>query len=78
MNTSSPSLALAKAIQALEGGRCSDMARALRISHNAVWKWKQQGRLPVRRCLEVERITGVSRYELRPDIYPQPTQDRAA
>jgi hypothetical protein len=28
--------------------------------------------------LEVERITGIPRHELRPDLYPSPTQERGA
>lgn len=37
-----------------------------RISSQAVSKWF---RVPAERVLEVERLTGVSRYELRPDVY---------
>jgi len=36
------------------------------ISVQAVAKWD---RCPSARCLDVERVTGVSRYRLRPDIY---------
>lgn len=43
------------------------MARALGTSHQAIVQWS---RAPVVRVLEIERLTGVSRHELRPDIYP--------
>ena len=33
--------------------------------------WKKTGKLPAERVLEVERLTGVSRHDLRPDIYPE-------
>jgi DNA-binding transcriptional regulator YdaS (Cro superfamily) len=42
-----------------------------RISSQGVSKWL---RVPAERVLEVERLTGVSRYELRPDVYgPAPS-----
>lgn len=65
--------ALAKAKQAVKGS--SGLARALtdiapgKISSQAVSQWK---RVPPERVLDVERITGVPRHELRPDIYPAP------
>jgi DNA-binding transcriptional regulator YdaS (Cro superfamily) len=50
---------------ALAGGTKA-LATALGISSQAVSQWK---RVPTERVLEVEALTGVSRYELRPDIY---------
>jgi DNA-binding transcriptional regulator YdaS (Cro superfamily) len=57
--------ALTKAIEA--AGNKSALATALGIKPQAVQQWT---RVPTPRVLEVERITGVSRHELRPDIYP--------
>lgn len=48
------------------GGGCVALARSLKISKSAVSQWR---RIPVGRVLEIERITGVSRHEMRPDIY---------
>lgn len=42
------------------------LAARLNISRSAVAQWK---RVPAERVLDVESITGVSRYDLRPDIY---------
>lgn len=42
------------------------LAKALGVGLSAVSMWE---RVPPERALEVERITGVSRYVLRPDIY---------
>ena len=55
-----------------ERGRTTDLADALKISSAAVSQWD---RVPAERVLDVERLTGVSRYELRPDIFgeAQPT-----
>jgi len=43
------------------------IATELGITHSAVSQWR---RVPADRVLEVERITGIPRHELRPDIYP--------
>jgi len=45
------------------------VAKALGISRQAVGQWFK-GEIPAERVLELERLTGVPRYELRPDIYP--------
>jgi DNA-binding transcriptional regulator YdaS (Cro superfamily) len=44
----------------------AELARQLQIKPQSLNKW---GRVPADRCLDVERITGVSRHLLRPDIY---------
>ena len=49
-------------------GGTSALARALGISQAAISQWRQ---VPYSRVLTVEQITGVPRYELRPDIYGQ-------
>jgi hypothetical protein len=43
------------------------LGRHLGISWQAIQRWPQ---VPPRRVLAVERITGVPRSKLRPDIYP--------
>ncbi len=44
------------------------IARELGITHGAVSQWR---RLPAERVLDVEKITGIPRHELRPDLYPK-------
>ena len=73
--------AIANAIS--KAGGASKLARALGITRQAVEQWK--GRVvPPEHVLEIEKITGVSRYELRPDIYgappasPKPREARVA
>lgn len=57
--------ALQKAIE--KAGSQRALAQRLGITDSAISQW---ARVPTPRVLDVERITGVSRHELRPDIYP--------
>lgn len=47
------------------------------MTPEAVRLWVKAGRVPAKRVLDVERITGVSRHDLNPDIYPQDAQHEA-
>lgn len=48
-------------------GGPSKLARAIGgVSSQAVSQWKK---VPAERVLEVEKITGISRYDLRPDVF---------
>jgi DNA-binding transcriptional regulator YdaS (Cro superfamily) len=51
------------------GGQ-SALARHLKVTPQAVQKMCASGRVPAERVLEIEKATGVSRHELRPDLYP--------
>ena len=54
-----------KAIVAAGGiGR---LATGLKVKYQSIQRWT---RVPAERVLDIERITGVSRSELRPDLYP--------
>lgn len=53
----------------LKAGGAGALARALEIKSPAVSQWK---RVPQKRVLAVEALTGISRHDLRPDIYPEP------
>ena len=54
-----------QAIKQIGGG--VRLAKALGISQSAVSQWN---RVPAERVLAVEKLTGVSRSLLRPDLYP--------
>ncbi|WP_422569981.1 YdaS family helix-turn-helix protein [Antarcticirhabdus aurantiaca] len=43
------------------------VGRSFAISSQAVGQWKV---CPHKRVIELERLSGVSRFELRPDLYP--------
>lgn len=57
--------ALKQAIRAVGGLRA--FARALGIAHTSVLAWAQ---VPPLRVLSVEKISGIPREKLRPDVYP--------
>jgi DNA-binding transcriptional regulator YdaS (Cro superfamily) len=65
-----PYQALQKGVEVL--GSQAELARICGVSTTAVWKWLQSSkRLPAEHVLAVEAATGVSRHDLRPDIYPR-------
>lgn len=50
-------------------GGPSKLAEALGdLSSQAVSQWK---RVPAERVIAVEKVTGISRHDLRPDLYPR-------
>jgi len=53
---------------ARQRGAVGRLAKALGISQPAIYQWR---RVPAERVLMVERITGIPRHQLRPDIYPK-------
>lgn len=52
-------------LAAEKSGGLVALASALGIRHQALYGWK---RVPAERVLDIERITGISRHELRPDL----------
>jgi DNA-binding transcriptional regulator YdaS (Cro superfamily) len=53
------------------------LAEGCGVTPQAVFKWLDSG-FPAERVLDIERITGVSRHELRPDIYPVEPKKKSA
>lgn len=51
------------------GLKLIDVSRRLGVDKATVTRWAQK-RVPAERVLEIERLTGVSRHQLRPDLYP--------
>lgn len=60
-------VALSRAIK--EAGGPKALGDAIGISSQAISQWTE---CPPRRVLAVEAASGVSRHELRPDLYPPP------
>jgi DNA-binding transcriptional regulator YdaS (Cro superfamily) len=62
-----------QAIKNAGGGAA--LARLLGLrSRQAVYMWD---RVPAEHVLKIERITGVARHKLRPDLYPDPATELA-
>lgn len=47
-------------------GGMAQLASKLGIARQAIYQWS---RIPAERVVDVERVTGISRTELRPDLY---------
>lgn len=64
--------ALERAVEICGGQRA--LADKIGTSQQQVWYWlRKNGRgLPAEYVLTVERVTGISRHILRPDLYPPP------
>lgn len=67
--TPNPNQALKDAVKKV--GSQSALARLLRVSQAAVWRWLTEEKpLPAEYVLTVEAETGIAKERLRPDIYP--------
>ena len=65
-----PNRALQLAVEKI--GSQSATARLLGLTQGAVSRWLKGGKaLPAEHVRVVEAETGISRHQLRPDIYPQ-------
>ena len=69
--------ALKKAID-LAGGQ-TQVAKKCNTTQQRVWNWiNRDKKLPAEYVLTIEKLTGVSRHELRPDIYPLDNESQVA
>jgi AcrR family transcriptional regulator len=59
------------------GMTLADVAKAAEVNKSTVTRWFQT-RIPAERVLDVERITGLPRETLRPDLYPPNTNSEVA
>lgn len=59
-----------RAIESAGGQTALGRVFVPQITGKAVAKWITEG-VPAERVLKVEAATGVSRHELRPDLYPR-------
>lgn len=50
-------------------GGVKALARKLGVRYQAVQQWNKRQRPPAERCLAIEQVTGISRHDLRPDVY---------
>ncbi len=68
--------ALDKAVQA--AGSQQALAHLLGIKPPSVSGWYDRRRVPAERCIAIEQATGVSRHDLRPDVFgaAEPAQSK--
>ena len=50
-------------------GGPTKLARLIGIQQPSLYSWRL---IPANRVIAIERVTGIPRHELRPDIYPPP------
>jgi DNA-binding transcriptional regulator YdaS (Cro superfamily) len=55
----------------------SELAARISVTPQAVNQWVHSGRVPAERCIAIEQATGVSRYELRPDVFGPPPAEHS-
>lgn len=68
---SEPSFEALKRAVTVLGGQ-SAMARLIGVTQPTVWAWLDRAKpLPAEHVLKVEEATGISRHDLRPDLYPR-------
>lgn len=63
--------ALHRAIQIAGGQTALANAIGVRQSHISYWLRKSDHGVPAERVADIERITGIARHELRPDLFPE-------
>ncbi|UMB78842.1 helix-turn-helix domain-containing protein [Dickeya fangzhongdai] len=56
-------------------GSATKLAETLGVSPMAIshWKKRHRGIIPSNHVLQIYQATGVTPHELRPDLYPNPT-----
>lgn len=51
-------------------GTKKKLATAISVDPSTISVWLKRKRIPAEQVLKIERASGVSRHELRPDLYP--------
>jgi DNA-binding transcriptional regulator YdaS (Cro superfamily) len=62
----------------IEAGGQTALARLIGARQQDIWYWlnRRDGRASAEFVIAIESATGVSRHELRPDIYPEEGRDQ--
>ena len=63
-------VAIWDAVENVPGRSQASLARLVGVRRQAVRQWIISGRVPAERALAIERVSGVPRHRLRPDLYP--------
>lgn len=54
-----------------KAGNQSKLARICGVTPQAVQQWVAANRVPAGKAIAIEKATGISRCDLRPDLYPK-------
>lgn len=52
-------------------GSYSELARAMNVTRQSVWLWKE---VPLKHIRKIAEFTGLKLHELRPDVYDAPSK----
>lgn len=74
MTALNPSEALQVGIR--RAGGVAAFCAAMTVSRTTVYRWINL-RVPAERVVDIERITGIARSDLRPDLYPSASEAAA-
>ncbi len=71
--------AIERAIKELEPATQAELARICGQKPQAVTRWLRTGKVPAHHCLTIEQATGagVTRHDLRPDVFGEATEKAA-
>lgn len=47
-----------------------ELSACLGVEKTTLWRWEKR-HPPAERVIEIERLIGIPRYDLRPDLYPR-------
>jgi DNA-binding transcriptional regulator YdaS (Cro superfamily) len=60
-------------------GSQTALAKALNVKQAHIWNWLNRDlQVPAEHTIAIEKLTGVPRYHLRPDIYPPDEYKKAS
>lgn len=57
-------------LAARKAGSKYRLAKLVGVTPQAVQAWQERGQIPAAHVLTIERVLGIGRHLLRPDIYP--------
>lgn len=68
-----PSASPIKSFRTRIDASLEELAERFDVNRSTIWRW-ENGRVPIERVHDVERVTGISRHVLRPDIFGEPSK----
>jgi DNA-binding transcriptional regulator YdaS (Cro superfamily) len=60
-----------------KAGNANRLAKHLGVDRQLVIYWRDNGKPAPEHCMKINAFTGVPLHDLRPDVYPPETQNKA-